>query len=301
MTAPTLPTGDLAGARTIQPAGTRTPARAWRRKFPLWTIAVLVLAGLLFLIPAYWMITAAFKPNSDIYQWPLNLWPQTFTWDNFVHAFAAAPFDRFFLNSVIITSIGASVKLVMAVCTAYAFAFLPFPGKKWLFLGILGALMVPGHVTLLINYVTVGNLGLINSYAGIILPGLGSAFGTFLLRQHFLSLPPEVMEAAELDGAGHLRRLFHFALPMSIPAVVTVGLIAVIDDWNEFIWPMLVTNTLDMRTMPIGLMYLKQTEGMNDWGAIMAGTVLVVLPMLLLFLAAQRFIVAGLAGSVVKR
>jgi multiple sugar transport system permease protein/sn-glycerol 3-phosphate transport system permease protein len=279
------------------PASTLRP---WRRRTPVWTLALLVLAGLVFLIPAYWMITAAFKPNGDIYQWPLNLWPETFTWDNFTTAFAAAPFDRFFLNSLIITSIGATVKLVLAVCTAYAFAFLPFPGKKWLFLGILGALMVPGHVTLLINYVTVGNLGLINSYAGIILPGLGSAFGTFLLRQHFLSLPPEVMEAAELDGAGHLRRLLHFALPMSIPAVVTVGLIAVIDDWNEFIWPMLVTNTLDMRTMPIGLMYLKQTEGMNDWGAIMAGTVLVVLPMLLLFLAAQRFIVAGLAGSVVK-
>ncbi|PYI39249.1 glycerol-3-phosphate ABC transporter permease [Arthrobacter psychrolactophilus] len=288
MNAPTLP-------RAISSQEVR------RRRTPWWTILVLSLVGLVFLIPAYWMLTAAFKPNSDIYQWPLNFWPETFTWDNFSSAFAAAPFGRFFTNSIVITTIGATVKVSMAICTAYAFAFLQFPGKKWMFLGILGALMVPGHVTLLINYITIGNLGLINSYAGIILPGLGSAFGTFLLRQHFLSLPAEVMEAAELDGAGHLRRLFSFVLPMSIPAVVTVALIAVIDDWNEFIWPMLVTNTVEMRTMPIGLMYLKQTEGMNDWGVIMAGTVLVVVPMLLLFLFAQRFIVAGLAGTVVKR
>ncbi len=126
--------------------------------------------------------------------------------------------------------------------------------------------MVPGHVTLLVNYVTIGNLGLINTYAGIFLPGLASAFGTFLLRQHFLSLPKEVLEAAELDGCGHLRRLVHFVLPMSKPAIVTVALIAVIDEWNDFIWPLLVTNSLQARTLPIGLMFLKETEGVDQWG-----------------------------------
>jgi multiple sugar transport system permease protein/sn-glycerol 3-phosphate transport system permease protein len=261
----------------------------------------LVVVGLVFAIPFYWMISSAFKPESEIYQWPLQFIPSRLAWENFSHAWNAVPFGDFFVNSLIVTIVGATAKVTLAIFSAYAFAFLPFPGKKWLFLAVLGALMVPGHVTLLLNYITIGNLGLINTYAGIILPGLASAFGTFLLRQHFLSLPKEVMEAAELDGAGHLRKLFYFALPMSVPAVVTVALIAVIDEWNDFIWPLLVTNSVQMRTLPIGLMALKESEGVDNWGAIMAGTTMVVLPMLLFFLFAQRFIVAGLAGASVRR
>lgn len=262
---------------------------------------LLGLVALVFLIPAYWMVLAAFKPNDEIYQWPFTPWPSEPTTENFSAALAAAPFDQFFMNSLLVTTIGATVKVALAALTAYAFAFLPFPGKKWLFLAVLGALMVPGHVTLLLNYSTISNLGLINTYAGIILPGLGSAFGTFLLRQHFMGLPKEVLEAAELDGAGHLRKLWSFVLPMSKPAVITVALIAVIDEWNDFIWPLLVTNTLDMRTMPIGLMFLKQTEGLDDWGMIMAATLMIVLPMLLLFLVAQKYIINGMAGAAVRR
>src|SRR5699024_10325698 len=135
---------------------------------------------------------------------------------------------------------------------------------------------------------------LINTYAGLILPGVASAFGTFLLRQHFMSLPSEVFEAAEVDGCGHLRRLFSFTLPMSIPAVATVALVAVIDEWNNFVWPLIITNSVDMRTLPIGLMYLKANDGVTNWGVLMSGTLIVVLPMLLVFLCAQRYIVSGL-------
>ncbi|MGG7104283.1 carbohydrate ABC transporter permease [Rhodococcus sp. 24CO] len=281
------------------PSRTTTPAKA-RIRFRMSWIG-LVVVGLVFAIPFYWMISSAFKPESEIYQWPLQFVPSRLAWENFSHAWNAVPFGDFFVNSLIVTIVGATAKVTLAVFSAYAFAFLPFPGKKWIFLAVLGALMVPGHVTLLLNYITIGNLGMINTYAGIILPGLASAFGTFLLRQHFLSLPKEVMEAAELDGAGHIRKLFYFALPMSVPAVVTVALIAVIDEWNDFIWPLLVTNSVQMRTLPIGLMALKESEGVDNWGAIMAGTTMVVLPMLLLFLFAQRFIVAGLAGASVRR
>lgn len=278
---------------------TTTPART-RIRFRVSWIG-LVVVGLVFAVPFYWMISSAFKPESEIYQWPLQFVPSRLAWENFSNAWNAVPFGDFFVNSLIVTIVGATAKVTLAVFSAYAFAFLPFPGKKWIFLAVLGALMVPGHVTLLLNYITIGNLGMINTYAGIILPGLASAFGTFLLRQHFLSLPKEVMEAAELDGAGHIRKLFYFALPMSVPAVVTVALIAVIDEWNDFIWPLLVTNSVQMRTLPIGLMALKESEGVDNWGAIMAGTTMVVLPMLLLFLFAQRFIVAGLAGASVRR
>lgn len=272
-----------------------------RRIARLRSLPALVVTGLVFAAPFLWMLSSAFKPEAEIYRWPLQWLPSEFVLDNFARAWEAAPFDRFLINSLVVTAVGATLKVVLAVFSAYAFAFLSFPGRNLLFVAVLGALMVPGHVTLLINYITVGNLGLINTYAGIVLPGLASAFGTFLLRQHFRGIAPEVLEAAEFDGAGHLRRLVHFVLPMSLPAVITVALIAVIDEWNDFIWPLLVTNSVQMRTLPIGLMYLKETEGVDQWGSIMAGTTFVVVPMLLLFLLAQRYIISGMAGAAVRR
>lgn len=284
-----------------EPVGRMDQRRGNRRTTKLarnwWGFLLLIAAGLAFLLPLYILITTAFKTNGEIYSWPMKWLPSELTWDNLVTAWELAPFDAFITNSIIVTVIGAAVKVTLAVFAAYAFAYLPFPGKNIVFLLMLGALMVPGHVTLLVNYITIGNMGLINTYAGLILPGVASAFGTFLLRQHFMSLPKEVFEAAEVDGAGHLRKLFSFALPMSIPAVATVGLIAVIDEWNSFVWPLIITNSVNMRTLPIGLMYLKANDGLTSWGVLMSGTLVVVLPMLVVFLFAQRFIVTGLTGA----
>ncbi|MFI9593816.1 carbohydrate ABC transporter permease [Nonomuraea sp. NPDC052265] len=275
------------------------PAGARRTRW--WSAIALVVAALIFLIPLYLFVSTAFKTNADINSWPLRLIPRSLTLENFVNAWTLAPFGQFLINSVVVAAIGTVLKVVLAISTAYAFAFLPFPGKRWLFIFMLGALMVPGHVTLLVNYITVGRLNLVNTYAGLILPGVASAFGTFLLYQFFRSIPREVLEAAQLDGAGHLRTIISFIVPMSRPAIITVGLIAVIDEWNGFVWPLIVTNSVNMRTLPIGLLYLKENDGINDWGALMAGTLFVILPMAIVFLLAQRYIVAGLAGGVVRR
>ncbi|MGP5596082.1 carbohydrate ABC transporter permease [Brachybacterium alimentarium] len=266
-------------------------------KHTWWGYLLLLAVGLVFLIPLYMLLSTSFKTNGDIYSWPMKWLPSELTVDNMREAWRIAPFGAFIKNSLIVTVVGATLKVLLAIFAAYAFAFLPFPGKKWLFVIMLGALMVPGHVTLLVNYITMGNLGLINTYAGLILPGVASAFGTFLLRQHFMSLPAEVFEAAEVDGCGHLRRLLSFTLPMSIPAVATVALVAVIDEWNNFVWPLIITNSVNMRTLPIGLMYLKSNDGLTNWGVLMSGTLIVVLPMLLVFLCAQRYIVSGLTGA----
>ncbi|WP_277051103.1 carbohydrate ABC transporter permease [Ruania albidiflava] len=262
-----------------------------------WGFLLLIATALAFVIPLYMLATTAFKTNGEIYAWPMKFFPSEFTWANLATAWELAPFGAFIKNSIVVTVVGAGAKVVLAVFTAYAFAFLPFPGKRGLFLVMLGALMVPGHVTLLVNYITIGNMGLINSYAGLILPGVASAFGTFLLRQHFMTLPAEVFEAAELDGAGHFRKLSSFVVPMSIPAIATVGLVAVIDEWNNFVWPLIITNSVNMRTLPIGLMYLKANDGLTSWGVLMSGTLIVVLPMLFVFLFAQRYIVTGLTGA----
>jgi len=262
--------------------------------------AALAVAALAFLVPLYWLFSSAVKDNSQIYQYPPQWLPRPPQTGNFQAAWQAAPFGDFLTNSLIVTSAGAAIKLINATLTAYAFVFLRFPAKNLVFLLMLGALMVPNNVTLIVNYITVANLGWINSYLGLILPSAGSIFGMFLLRQYMMTLPAEITEAAKVDGAGHLRTLAQIVLPMCKPMIVTVAVIAVVDMWNDFIWPLIVTNTTDMRTLPIGLLYLRSTEGYTNWGAIMAGTVIVALPMLILFLFTQRHITRGLTAGAVK-
>ena len=169
-----------------------------------------------------------------------------------------------------------------------------------MFLVFLGAMMVPGAVVLLPNYLTVANLGWVNTYAGLIIPGVGSVFAMFLLRQHMMTLPGEVTEAAKVDGAGHLRILWSIILPMSRPMVVTVGHHRLVEKWNDFIWPLVATSTDAMRTLPVGLLMLKNVEGFTNWGAVMAATVFVVVPPLVVFFFAQRQIIAGLTQGAMK-
>nr|WP_205856692.1 carbohydrate ABC transporter permease [Phytoactinopolyspora endophytica] len=256
--------------------------------------------ALLFVGPLYWLFSSALKEPSEIYSFPPNWLPSSAHLENFSEAWNAAPFANFFTNSLIVTASGALIKLVNATLTAYAFVFLRFPFKNLIFLVMLGALMVPNNVTLIVNYITVSNLGWVNTYLGLIIPSAGSIFGMFLLRQYMLTLPGDIVEAARVDGAGHMRIMWQVVLPMCKPMLVTVGIIAVVDMWNDFIWPLIVTNTVEMRTLPIGLLYLRTTEGYSNWGAIMAGTVMVALPMLILFLFAQRQIARGLTGGAVK-
>ncbi|MFC5236911.1 carbohydrate ABC transporter permease [Pseudonocardia zijingensis] len=269
---------------------------------PMRAVQYVLLVGVaaVFLGPLYWLVATSFKAPDEIYQFPPVWWPTEFTWENFGLAWEAAPFDRFFLNSTIATVAGTALKVTNAVLTAYAFVYLRFPFKNVLFLGILGAMMVPGHVTLLPNYLTVATLGWINTYAGLIIPGIGSAFATFLMRQHLLTLPREVTDAASVDGAGHWRTLWQVVLPMSRPMLATVLVITAVEEWNNFVWPLIVTNTAEMRTLPIGLLFLKDEEGLSNWGTIMAGTLIVLAPMLVIFFVAQRWIVGGITAGAVK-
>lgn len=285
----------------VVPAGRSPRARRPRRLSgkALGLILVLLVVAP-FVVPLYWMIRSAFMPNADIYSWPPIWFPLELTLDNIRGALEAAPFGRYAFNSVFAASVSTLVNVVMAAFTAYAFAYLEFPAKRILFLVVIGALMVPGHITLLVNYLIISELGLVNTYLGLILPGMANAFGTFLFRQHFLSLPLEVLEAAQLDGAGHLRRLLKFVVPMSWPIIITVTLITLIGEWNGFVWPLIVLNSESMRTLPIGLMYLKDDEGLTNWGPIMAGTLMVALPMLILYLFAHRQIVTGLTGAGIR-
>jgi sn-glycerol 3-phosphate transport system permease protein len=266
---------------------------------------LLAYLGLLFVtlligVPVYWMIIGAFKTTQEVYRIPPTWIPAAPTFDNFSQAWASAPFGRYYINTLITTIFGSGFEIFFAVTSAYAFVFLRFPKKEWLFLVLLAALMVPAQVTILPNYLTVAALGWINTYQGIIVPGASVAYGTFLLRQYYRTLPIEVLDAAKVDGAGHLRTLASIVIPLAKPAIISFGLISVVSKWNDFLWPLLVTNTREMRVLPIGIYWLMVEEGTINWGLVMAGTLFVVIPVLIVFLYAQRYIVEGIAAGAVK-
>jgi sn-glycerol 3-phosphate transport system permease protein len=260
----------------------------------------MALAVVLVGVPMYWMLLATFKTNQEIFTSPPTWIPLAPTLDNFPAAWRQAPFGQFYVNSLIYTLVSGGAKILQAIFSAYAFAFLQFPRKNLVFLLLLVALMIPEEFTVLPNFLTLALVGLTNTYPGLLLPGFVSAFGTFLLRQHFLSLPREVLDAARVDGANHLRTLWSVVLPMSRPVVATLILLTAVQRWNDFLWPLIITNSTDMRPLSVGIALLFQKETGTEWGVVMAGTLYVVLPVLVLFLLVQRHIVEGIAAGAVK-
>jgi ABC-type glycerol-3-phosphate transport system permease component len=298
------PPGAAAEADVEPPTGPAAPGRTDPRRRPAWQrvllVVLVVLCGLVFLVPIYWLFSGAVKSNEDIYSWPLKWFPTSLHLENFGEAWTSVPFGRFAVNSLITTSVGTALEMCNAILCAYAFAFVPFRFKNAMFLFLIGSMMLPGHVTLIVNYITVGNLGWLNTYQGLILPGIGSAFAMFLLYQQMRTIDPEILQAAEVDGAGHWRRMVTIVVPMSAPMILTATLIVMIGKWNEYVWPLISTNTANMRTLPIGLLFLRSQEGYTNWGALLAGTLMAALPMLVLFFLAQRRIIGGMAAGAIK-
>ncbi|MFD1718865.1 carbohydrate ABC transporter permease [Georgenia deserti] len=295
-----------AAHRDAPPAPAR---RAWRRRaggprrpVPV-TVALYLLVAVIFAVfavPLYWLFSSALKPEQEIYTYPLTWLPSSLEWGNFSQAWTSAPFGAFLRNSIITTVVGTALEIGVAILSAYAFAFVRFRGKMIIFAVMVGSLMLPGHITLLVNYITVSNLGWLNTYQGLILPGIASAFAMFLIYQQMRQVPLELIDAAMMDGAGHLRRMRNVVVPTCRPMILTATLIVMITKWNDFVWPLIVTSTSDMRTLPIGLMFLRSQEGYDSWGPVMAGTVIVAAPMLVVFFLAQRRIIGGLTAGAVK-
>lgn len=260
----------------------------------------LVLSTLVVFLPLLWMVLSSFKQPGEIITMDLKILPEGVNLENYNIAMTTVPFAQFFLNSLIVTTVGATIKVLLAILTAYALVFVRFPYKNAIFVLILVALMVPPQVSILPNYILIAGMGGKNTLWGIILPGLGTAFGTFLLRQHFMTLPASILESAEIDGAGHWRRLWQIVAPVSGPSIATVALVVVVSEWNDYIWPLIITDRPETMTLPVGLTLLQNSEGNGSgWGILMAGAVLVIVPILLVFAALQRYIVAGLTqGSV---
>lgn len=251
-------------------------------------------------VPLYFIVVTSLKVHADIYSDPVTWWPNPFAPENYSYVMNTASFGLYLRNSIIITSILTVVEVTLGVLTAYGFAFLRFPGRNLLFLLVIASLMVPNQITIISNYALIAGWGWRNTFAGIIVPLAGVAFGAFLMRNHFLSLPTEIMEAAEMDGSSFFRTLFKVVLPMSWPTIIAFTLITVVTEWNQYLWPFLVSDTAAVAPLPIGLTQLQDNEGLTNWGPVMAGTVLTTLPMLIIFLILQKHMIKGLTAGAVK-
>ncbi|RYG22533.1 carbohydrate ABC transporter permease [bacterium] len=263
---------------------------------------VLLLFALFMLAPVLWMVSTSFKPEGETVSETIHWIPQTFTTDSYEKLFESGkkfPVTRWFANSVFISLTGTLLVLAVTSMAAYALSRLHFKGREGIFRLVLSTLMIPAPVVLIPVFVIVTRLGLFDSYPALILPGGASAFGVFLLRQFFLGIPAELEEAAFLDGAGHWRVFWQVMLPLCKPALGTLAIFTFIGFWNDFAWPLIVTNDLSMRTIPVGLAIF-QGQYVTQYSITMAAAVLASLPMLVAFLIFQKNITEGIAMTGLK-
>jgi multiple sugar transport system permease protein len=284
----------------------RPAERPRRPALPRWTgtavkHGVLLVVGLAVAYPFYFMVTSGLKDFAEASQTPPTLWPRELHFENFAEAWSKAPWGRHFLNTVLVATATTAGILVTSVLAAYAFAQMAFKGKTVAFTVLLATYMMPAEATLIPNFLLMSRryLNLYDTYLALILPFLASAFAIFLLRQQFRSIPQELRDAARIDGAGHLRYLWSVVLPLSVPALVTLGVISFLASWNSFQWPLIMTSRPDIQPVQVGLNAFRGETG-SHYHLLMAAAAFVVAPVVLLYLVAQRYLVQGVARTGIR-
>lgn len=255
--------------------------------------------GSTMIIPFLWMISTSLKEPSGVFSTSLDLFSFPLLWQNYVDAWNAIPFGRFYWNSFIIAVAVTLGQVLTSAMAAYAFARLKFPGRDKIFFAYLATMMVPGAVTMIPVFVLLKKLGWIDTYKALILPGIFSAYGTFMLRQFFMTLPSELEDAAKIDGCSFVGIFWRIILPLSKPALATLSTFTFLGSWGNFMWPLIVTNSKEMKTLPIGLSYFQDMYN-TEWTLLMAGSIIVLIPTLIIFIFNQRFFVKGIALSGLK-
>jgi len=260
---------------------------------------VLAAAALAIVFPLLYALSISLMPPTEVNTFPPRFLPSAPRWANYAEVARTVPVARYLLNSLLISAAVTLGQIATASLSGYAFAFMDFRGRALLFALFMSTMMVPWEVTLIPNYLTIRSLRLLNSYPGLIVPFLATAFGTFLLRQFFMQIPRELEDAARIDGCGRFRFFWSIALPLARPGLLTLGAYTFLNTWNQYLWPLLVTNTRLMRTVQIGVRFLMNEEGMQ-YHRIMAGVVLCLVPALLILLWGQRYLVRGMMAGGVK-
>jgi len=262
-------------------------------------LIVLLLGGLTMLVPFLWMISTSFKEPGTLFDLPIQLWPDELHWENYQRVLTAVPFGRWYLNSLIIALGLTFLNLTSGALAGYAFARFSWKGKDVMFLLSLITLMIPAHVLIIPLFIIMSHLGWIDTYYALILPGLFDAFAIFLMRQNFISLPRELEEAALIDGATPWQIYWKIALPLAAPALATLGTFTFLAGWNSFLWPLIATNSIEMRPITVGLAVFN-TQFTTEWTVLMAGLSLATIPPIIVFLAAQKYFIRGLTLGSLK-
>lgn len=262
----------------------------WRK---LIIYSILAAGGILMVAPLYWSFITSLKSPAEAFDGKWFLPVKAIYWQNYLDVIQLLPFGRFFLNSLFIAASITLLQVLTSSLAAYAFARLRFPGRERMFLVYLTTLMVPGQVTIIPLYFIIKYFGWIDQYPGVIFPAAFTALGTFLLRQFFMTIPRELEDAAHLDGAGRFAIYWKIILPLSLPALTTLGIFVFINAWNDFFWPFIVLADPQKLPLPVGLTKLV-TAHASDWTRLMAGTMLALLPALLVYIFFQRFINRGI-------
>jgi multiple sugar transport system permease protein len=292
-------TRQTAPRRTAGPA--RRPVRRTRDRVASLMLHAALVGGLAVMIaPFLWMLLSSIKPEAEVRAVPPTWWPDEFTLGNYADLFGRLDFPRYFTNSAVVAFLVTAGNLVICSATGYALAKLRFAGRRALYALVVGNVMVPPVVTFVPAFVLVSKLGLVNTYAGLVLPNVALAINVFLMRQFMLSIPDELLESARIDGAGEWRIFWRIVLPLSRPALATVGILTFLGSWNNFLWPLVVATTEDMYTLPVALALYSTGQNETDYGLLLAGAVVVVVPVLLVFLVLQRHFVRGIATTGLK-
>jgi multiple sugar transport system permease protein len=289
-------------APTVEPPARPAPSHAVgaRRSRGVWLHVALVAGVIVMVMPFVWMALGSFKTTGELRQLPPTWLPENPTTANYEDLFDRLNFPRYFFNSTIVAVAVTAGNLVFCSMFGYALAKLEFPGKRVLFPLTLATLMIPVFVTFMPLFVLVSNMNLANSHAGLILPFVAGAFGVFLMRQYISGFPDELLDAARVDGAGEYSIFFRIVLPNCGPALATLAVLTFIANWNSFLWPLVLASTEDMYTLPVAVALFSVGQHESNLGLQMAGAVVVVLPLLVLFFAMQRYVIQGIATTGLK-
>ncbi|MGM0778071.1 MAG: carbohydrate ABC transporter permease [Bacillota bacterium] len=272
-------------------------SREMLKRIPLY--AFLILGSIGMLVPFVWMISSALKPNNEIFTSPPTFLPKDANWGNFITAWNSGDFTQYFINTSIISVLTTVITLFICSLAGYTFAKFNFMGKKLLFLLFLGTMMIPMQVIMIPIFLMMSKIGLLNSYWSVILPLVANAYGVFLMRRFMSTIPTELMEAARIDGCSEFRIFWQIILPLTKPALVTLGILTFLGAWNEFLWPLIMLDSPDMMTLQVAL---TQFQGQYEvkWNLLMAASALSMIPIALIFIVFQRYLVEGIASSGVK-
>lgn len=293
---------------TAQSPAVRRPAVRWELGVKarthivnFLTVLILSLGGVLMALPFLWMVSSSLKSIAEIYVFPPAFIPEAIQWANYLEIWRRLPFHLFFRNSFVVAALETAGVLFTSSLAGYSFARLRYPGRDQLFLIYLSTMMIPFAVRMIPLFVLMRTFGWVDSLAALIVPGMFSAWGTFLMRQFMLTIPRELEDAALIDGCSFFRIYWRIILPLTMPALATLGIFHFMDSWNAFLWPLIILNSMSIKTLPLGLAAFQAMVAMKTpWHLVMAAAVVSVVPIIVIFMLGQKYYVRGIVTTGLK-